>query len=146
MKNPSYPVHLTLLKSLHRTRINIIHMNSWHCLLDSFHVRIELHPPWPSVTFSWHASNCILLDTVLLCCPIFLLFSLSSYYIYSNMVLAIFPNITSSTWNLWPARWGITIHGRIKKYTLRETFHMHSGRQPIFIANQMFELPHSLCV
>ena len=88
-----------------------------------------------------HACYCILLDRGINRCPSFPLCRRTSYYIYCYILLSTFPNFTSSSWNLWPARWGITIHRRIKKHTLREHLHVHSRRQPIIIANQMFELP-----
>jgi len=146
MKNPPNLVHLTLPKSQHRTSINNININHWHCLSDSFQVHLELHSPRPRVTFSRHTTNCTLPNRMLLCCPIFLLFYSTSYYIHSYMLLSTFPNFTQSTWNLQPARRGITIHRRIKKHTLRERLHVHCRRQPILIANQMFELQPSLCV
>jgi len=146
MKNPSNPVHLTLPKSQQRTSLKNINMNCRQWLPDSVQACLELHAAPPSVTFSRHSLNCILLDWVLLCRFIFLLFYSTSYYIYAYILLSTFPNFTSSTWNLRTARWGITIPSRIIKHTLREHLHVHSTRQPIFIANQMFELQHSLWV
>jgi len=118
-------------------------MNCIQCLPDSLQVRIRLHPPGSSVLFSRYVLNCILLDWALLCCPIFLLFYQTSYYIYHYIHLSAFSNFTSSssTWNLQPGRQGITIHSRIMKPTLREHWQVHWRKQPIFIANQMVELP-----
>jgi len=62
------------------------------------------------------------------------------------MLLSTFRNFTSSTWNLRPARWGITIHRRIEKHTSSEHCHLHSRRKPLFIAGQMFELQSSCIV
>jgi len=62
------------------------------------------------------------------------------------MLLSTFRNFTSLTWNLQPARGGITIHRRIKKHTLSEHLHMHSIRQPIFSTNHMFKLQPSCIV
>jgi len=45
-----------------------------------------------------------------------------------------------SKWNLRQARWGITIHRRIKKHTSREL--SHSRKQPIIIVHQMFVFPY----
>ena len=36
--------------------------------------------------------------------------------------------------------WGITVHSGVIKYALGEQLHMHSRRQPTFIANEMFQL------
>jgi len=143
MKNPSYPVDLTLLKSQQTTSIDNINMNHRRVFQTLSRYASRLHPPAPSVPFSRHASNCIFLNRVFLCCPIFPLFYWTSYYIYPYILLSTFSNFTSSssTWNLRPARWGITIRRRIKKHTLREHLHVHWRRQPIFIAEQMFALP-----
>jgi len=91
-----------------------------------FQTRLKLHPPRLSVT---------LLPSF----PVILL----KYYIYPYILLSTFSNFTSSssTSNLQPARWGITIHRRITMPTLREHLNVHERRQPILIANQMFELP-----
>jgi len=126
MNNPSNPVHLTLPNLQPRTSIHNINMNCRHVF-------------W---CLSRHASNSLLLDQVLLCCPIFRLFYYTSYHIYPCILSSTFPNITSSssTCNLWPARWGITIHRRIKKHTLKQDLGVHLRRQPIVIADEMFEL------
>jgi len=47
--------------------------------------------------------------------------------------------ITVSSWNLWSARWVITIHRRFKKYTLRD--YLHSRKYIMVTVHQMFELP-----
>jgi len=146
MKNLSNPVQLTLPESQYRSCFDKIYINRRHCLGDSFQACLELHPPQPRITGSRSTSNCILLDRVLLWCPIFPLLYSTSYCINCYMLLSTFRNITSSTWNLRPARWGITTHRRIKKQTLNEHLHMHSRRQPIFIADQMFELQPSCWV
>jgi hypothetical protein len=128
MKNPSNQVHLTLPKSQQTTRISNVNMNPRHVFR----------------TLSRHALNCILLDCVLLCCPGFLLFHYTSYYINLYILLSTFPTSLYQTWNLRLARWGITIHRRINKHTFREHLHMYSRRQPIFIPNQMFQLSNQL--
>ena len=72
------------------------------------------------------------------------LFSCYSVKLHSIFTLIFFclhsPSSLHPTWNLQPARSGITIHRRIKKPTLREHLHMHCRRQPIFIADQRLEL------
>jgi len=128
MKNPSNLVHLTLTKSQHTTCISNISMDRWHVFR----------------TLSTDPSNCILLNLVLLSCPLFPLLYWTSYYIYPYILLSTFPTSLDQTWNLRLARWGITIHRRIKLHTLREHLHVHCRTQPIFIANQIFELPTQL--
>jgi len=59
-----------LLKSQQRTTIDNIYMNRRQCLPDSVQALLEMHPLWPNITSSRHPSNCILLNWVLLCCPI----------------------------------------------------------------------------
>jgi len=95
-------------------------------------------------TLSRDVSNCILLDHVLLSCPVFPLFYQILYYIYPYILLSTFPTLLHQTWNLRLARLVITIHRRMKKHILREQLHVHCRRQPILIANQMFEHPTQL--
>ena len=141
MTNPSYPVHQTLPKSQQKASIDNININCRHVFR----------------TLSRHAPDCILLGRVSLFprtaqiasssteCYFVVLFSHYSTKLHTIFFLIYFclhsPTALSSTWNLQPARWGITIHRRIKKPTLREHLHVHWRRQPIFIADQMFELP-----
>jgi hypothetical protein len=143
MKHPSNLVHLMLLKSQPGTGIDNINRNRWHVFWTLSRHGSELHPPAPSGNVSRFTLNCILLNWVFLCCPIFPLIYCTSYNIYPYILLSTFSNLTwsSSAWNLQPARWGISIHRRIKKPTLGEHFHMHWKRQPIFIADQMLALP-----
>jgi len=108
-------------------------------------------------TLSRHASNCILLSRVSLIpgTPRLASSSTAWYFVapfsrYSVKLRTIFTLIyfclhsaTSlhPTWNLWPASWGITIHRRVEKPTLSEPLHVHCRRQPIFIADKMFQPP-----
>jgi len=118
-------------------------MNCRHFFQTLSRYTSRLHPPAPSVTFSRHLPNCILFHQVFLCCPISPLWYSTSYSTYPYILRSTFSNFTSSssTWNLRPGRWGITIHRRIKRPTLREHLHVHWRRQPIFMADHMFELP-----
>ena len=118
-------MHLTLPKSQQRTDITNRNINHWHVFC----------------TLCRNALNDILLNHVLHCSPIFPLFYFTSYYIYPYTLPSTFPTSLYQTWNLWQARWGITIYRRIKKHALREHLHVHCRRQPIFIAYQMFEHP-----
>jgi len=108
-------------------------------------------------TVSRHNSNCILLCWAILFPGTARIasFSTASYFValsshYSVKLHTIFtliyfclhsPTSLHPKWNQRPARWGITIHRRIKKDTLKEHLHVHRRRQPIFIADQLFELP-----
>jgi len=115
------------------------HKSQWRTRIDNLNMNCQ-HVFW---TLSWHTLNCLLLDWGVVSCSIFLVLYYTSYYIYPYILLSTFPNFasSSSTWNIRPARWGITIHKWIKKPTLKEHLHMHWRRQPIFIADQMFGLP-----
>jgi len=141
MKNPSNLVHMTLPKSQHRYGFNNINMNRRLCVPDSFQARLELNTPQPCLTVSRHALNYILLDHVLLCCPISSLFYYTPYYIFFYILLSTFRKITSWTWNLRPARCGITIHRRIKEHTLSALLNVYSRIQPIIITDQMIQHP-----
>jgi len=127
-KNSSNPVHLMLPQSPQRTCFGDININCHHVVC----------------TLTSHAINCIILDHVLLGCTVFLSFYSTSYYICPYILLSTFPTSLHQSWNIQPARWGITIHRRIKNHTLRDHLHVHSGRQSIFIEDQMFELPTQL--
>jgi len=94
-------------------------------------------PPTPRIT------------SCLIACYFIALFSSHSTKLHTIFPLLYFSlhsqlHSLHQTWNLRPARWGITIPRRIKKHTLREPLHVHCRREPIFIANQMFELPTQL--
>jgi len=118
-------------------------MNRRHVFRTLSRQASRLHHPAPSVTFSRQTTNCILFDQAFLCCPIIPVFYYTSYYTYPYILRSTFSNFTSSssTWNLRPVRWGITFHRWIKRPSLSEHLHLHWRRQPIFIADQMFELP-----
>jgi len=77
-------------------------------------------------------------------CYFVALFSRSSVKLRTIFTLIFFclhsPTSLHPTWNLQPARSGITIHRRIKTPTLSEHLHVHCRRQAKFIADQMFEL------
>lgn len=90
-----------------------------------FQARVELHPPQLSV---------ILL-------PYFPIILLNIILYVPLILLSTFPKFTASIWNLRPAWWDITIHRRMRKYTLAGHLHMHSRWQPIFITHQLFKLP-----
>jgi len=104
---------------------------------------------WPQYTYeplksshlkpSRRTSNCFLLNHVQLL-PHFSHYSIALNLIFTAYTLLspTFPNCLSSLqqWNLRPARWGITIHRRIKKHALRE--HSHSRWQSMFIDHRMF--------
>jgi len=111
---------------------------------------------------SRHASNCILLGrpsrvpgkhriassrTECYCVALFSRYSIKFRTIFPHIYFCLHSlTSTSPTWNLWPARWGITIHRRMKKHNLRQHWHVHSRRQPIFIGDQLFEPQPSLRV
>ena len=93
-----------------------------------FKVRLELHPPWLCATF------CSIFPLLVLHLILYLL------HIHSLPYSPTFY-LHYHKWDLHPARWGIIIHRRIKKHTLRE--HLHSRKQPIFIVHRMFTIQSS---
>jgi len=94
-------------------------------------VCLELHPP------RLCATSCSIFAVILLHLILFLLlinslpYSPALYFHYHK-------------WNLCSGRWGITIHRRIKKHTLKK--HWHSRMEPIFVVYQMFALQLSSIV
>jgi len=84
-------------------------------------------------------------DRLLLCRPVLPLIYSTSCYIHPYLHYSIFPTSLRQSWNLRPARWGITIHRRIEKHTLREHVHMHSWKQLIIIADRMLVPPTQHC-
>jgi hypothetical protein len=68
---------------------------------------------------------------VLICCPIFLSYFFTSYYIYPYILISILSNFTSAAWNLQPASWEITIHRRTKSPRwVRCCMWIQKGSQP----------------
>jgi len=108
-------------------------------------------------TLSRYTSNCILLSRVLLypgtprtassSTACYFVSRLCCYSITLHTILTLIyfclhsPTALHQTWNRQLARWGSAIRRWIEKHTLREPLHVHSWRQPIFIADQMFQLP-----
>jgi len=93
-------------------------------IASSWTVCLKLLPP------ELYATSCSIIPVILL--------HLVLYLLLLHYCFAQFPTVYHhyTKRNLRPARWGITIHRRIKMHTLRE--HLHSRKQPIFITHQMF--------
>ena len=113
-----------LLSWIYRWTIQIFSPKPWKADL-------KLHPP------RLYASSCSISAVILLHLILYWLLIRSLTYsptFYVNYHI----------WNLHLARWGITIHKRIKKHTTRE--HWNSSCQPIFIVHQMFAFQISFFV
>ena len=98
---------------------------------EPFKARLELHPP------RLCATSCSIFPDIPLHLILYLL--LIHSLPYSPTFYHHYPK-----WNLRPARWGITIHRRIKKHTLRE--HWHSRKVPILVVHQMFAFQRESCI
>jgi hypothetical protein len=112
-----------------RTSIDNMYMNSRHvfqtlCRYTSHCILLGWVYPFPDM------ARIVSSLTEFHCCPIFRSLYQTSYCIHHYILLSAFSNFTpsSSTWNLWPARWGITIHRSITKPTLRDHLQVHWTR------------------
>ena len=97
----------------------------------TFNTHLKLNPP------QLCATSCSIY-------PVFVL----HFILYALLIHSLPHSLTVylhySQWNLRPARWGITIHRRIKMHTWRD--HLHSRKQPIFISHQVFAFQWSAFV
>ena len=141
LRNPSFPAHLTRNPIYSGAPNNNLYRNTgqpssikmWTIEVISpqpFKARLKLHPPRLSAT------SCSIFPDIRLHLILYLL--LIHCLPYSPPFCHHYPEL-----NLFPARWGITIHRWIKKHTLRE--HWNSKKEPIFIVHQIFAFHHALC-